>query len=92
MSATELAGRAGVGWATVQRFESSEGLPKSRSGTLERIKQVLEDAGVEFIGDPLKSPGVQLKRGPRQVASETREGGRRPGLRHRYRLKSNAAD
>lgn len=64
MSASELAKRAGVGWATVQRFESTEGVPDSRSGTLQRIKETLENAGVVFLGDPMKSPGVQLQRRP----------------------------
>ena len=62
MSASELARRAGVGWATVQRFERAEGVPDSRSGTLQRIKETLEDAGVTFLGDPVTSPGVQLER------------------------------
>ena len=64
MSASELAKRAGIGWATVQRFESVEGIPESRSGTLQRIKETLEEAGVIFLGDPVKSPGVQLRRAP----------------------------
>jgi transcriptional regulator with XRE-family HTH domain len=64
MSADELARRAGIGWATVQRFESAPGVPPSRSGTLERLKAALEDAGVEFTGDPIQSPGVQLRRRP----------------------------
>ena len=62
MSASELAKRAGVGWATVQRFESAEGVPDSRSGTLQSIKETLENAGVIFLGDPATSPGVQLQR------------------------------
>lgn len=62
MSASELAKQAGVGWATVQRFESVEGVPDSRSGTLQRIEETLENAGVIFLGDPMTSPGVQLQR------------------------------
>ena len=62
LSATELAERAGVGWATVQRFESAEGLPQGRSSTLQRIQDTLENAGVTFVGDPVASPGVQLRR------------------------------
>lgn len=50
-----------MGLATVQRFELAAGIPPSRSGTLERVKAALEAAGVLFIGDPLKSPGVQLR-------------------------------
>ena len=60
ISATELAERSGVDWATVQRFESAAGVPKSRSGTIARVKDALEAAGVVFIGDPIASPGVQI--------------------------------
>ncbi len=61
ISAAELANRAGVNWKTVQRFESADEIPKSRSGTLERVVVALESAGIRFIGDPLTSPGVQLR-------------------------------
>jgi DNA-binding transcriptional regulator YiaG len=62
ISASELAELAGVTWKTVQRFEASSGIPPSRSGTLERVKAALEGAGIEFIGDPVTSPGVRLRR------------------------------
>lgn len=60
ISANELAELANVGWATIQRFEDSAGIPPSRSGTLERVRRALENAGIEFIGDPISSPGVRL--------------------------------
>lgn len=60
MSAAELAERAEVTLRTVQRMESFEGVPPSRGGTLERIQAILEAAGIEFIGDPVTSPGVRL--------------------------------
>ena len=62
MSATELSKRAKVGWATIQRYESAEGVPNSRSGTLQRIKDTLEAAGIAFTGNPETSPGVRLRR------------------------------
>ena len=62
ISADELARRAGISWATIQRFESAPGIPPSRGGTLERVKTALEEAGIDFIGDPLRTPGVQLRR------------------------------
>jgi len=62
MSTDDLATRAGVGWATIKRFEATEGVPPSRGGTLEKVKSALEAAGIEFIGDPLTSPGVRLRR------------------------------
>jgi len=62
ISATELADMADVTWKTVQRFEAADGVPPSRGGTLERVQSALERAGVEFLGDPVVSPGVRLKR------------------------------
>lgn len=62
ITSEDLAALSGVGWATVRRFEEADGIPPSRSGTLERVKTALEKAGVEFLGDPVASPGVRLKR------------------------------
>lgn len=62
MSSKELSEISGIGWATIRRFEQSEGIPPSRAGTLERVRHALEDAGIEFIGDPVTSPGVRLRR------------------------------
>lgn len=62
ISADDLARAAAVGEATVKRFEAISGIPPSRSGTLERVKAALEAAGIEFIGDPISSPGVRLHR------------------------------
>ena len=61
VSVEELSQLSSVSWATIQRFESAGGVPKSRSGTLERVVVALESAGIRFIGDPLTSPGVQLR-------------------------------
>lgn len=62
ISSEELATMCSVGWATIRRFESAAGIPPSRGGTLERVTRALEAAGIEFIGDPVKSPGVRLRR------------------------------
>ena len=64
ISAAELAKRADVNWKTVQRFESSDGVPPNRAGTLDRVVETLEAAGIEFVGDPVTSPGVRLRRAP----------------------------
>lgn len=53
---------ADVPLRTIQRFETTDGIPPSRSGTLERVKAALEQAGIEFMGDPITSPGVRLRR------------------------------
>jgi transcriptional regulator with XRE-family HTH domain len=70
ISAAELSTLSGVDLRTIQRFERSLGVPPSRSGTLERIKGTLEARGIVLLGDPLSSPGVQLKR-----SGQTREQG-----------------
>jgi predicted transcriptional regulator len=62
ISAAELAERAGVTWKTIQRFETAEGIPANRSGTLDKVRAALEAQGIEFLGDPEKSPGVRLRR------------------------------
>jgi transcriptional regulator with XRE-family HTH domain len=64
ITADKLAGVATVTLRTIQRFERVQGVPVSRSGTLERVIAALEAEGIEFIGDPITSPGVQLNRKP----------------------------
>ena len=85
ISAAELASLAGVGHRTLQRFEAFDAVPDGRTAVLLQIIRALEDAGVEFIGDPVTSPGVQLKRRPSQLSSGTRKSDGRLNLRHRYR-------
>jgi hypothetical protein len=47
---------------TIQRFETAEGIPANRSGTLDKVRAALEAQGIEFLGDPETSPGVRLRR------------------------------
>jgi len=54
-SAEELASQAGITRATVSNIENKSVAP--RTGTIERILQVFEKEGVEFIG----TRGVELK-------------------------------
>jgi len=58
-SAEMLSDKSGVGAATIQRYEVSEGIPNANVRTLTAIK-TLEEAGIEFIGEPDKNPGVRL--------------------------------
>jgi len=51
-SAEVLAERVGVTRQTIQRLEQHDGLPPSRSQTLDEIQRAFEAAGVEFIGSP----------------------------------------
>lgn len=60
-SSQDLAEKAQVGWSTVKRFEDQDTVPNSRAGTLDKIIAILEAQGIEFIGDPITSPGVRLR-------------------------------
>ncbi len=60
-SAQDLADRSGIGFRTIQRFESESGIPGSRSKNLLTIRRVLENAGVVFIDQNGGGPGVRLK-------------------------------
>lgn len=60
-SAQELADRAGVSMKTVMRLESANGVPPSRSDTLNEIQLALESAGIEFIGSPADGPGIRIR-------------------------------
>jgi len=62
LTSRELASLSGIGWATIKRFEEADGVPPSRAGTLERVVEALQAEGIEFLGDPLKTPGVRLRR------------------------------
>jgi predicted transcriptional regulator len=57
ITARQLADRAGVSLPTIQRFESVDGIPPSRSSTLFDVKNALEAAGIDF----LPGNGVRLR-------------------------------
>ena len=54
----DVADAAGVGIATVWRFEAGDGV---RQSTIDTIRKALEDAGIEFIPENGGGPGVRLK-------------------------------
>jgi len=59
-SASVLSRNSGIGTTTIKRYELSEGVPNANVRTLTAIKNTLEEAGIEFIGEPDKNPGVRL--------------------------------
>lgn len=59
-TANDLADKAGIGVATIRRFETHDGVPSGQVRILEILKSALEKAGVEFIGTPDEGPGVRL--------------------------------
>jgi len=67
ITARELADRAGVSLPTVQRFESVDGVPPSRSSTLLDVQKALEASGIEF----LPGNGVSLREQEATKAAET---------------------
>lgn len=62
ISAAELAQISGVGHRTLQRFEATDGIPDGRTAVLQQLIKALESKGIVFKGDPINSPGVQLRR------------------------------
>jgi len=59
-SAKELAQRAHVGTATVQRIEHAKDLLYGQCRTIERIEHALVDGGVHFIEGADGEMGVQI--------------------------------
>lgn len=56
----DLSEKAGIGINTVTRFERGD---DARVSTAEKIKQALEQAGVEFIPENGGGSGVRLRKG-----------------------------
>ena len=56
----ELAARSSIVSRTVKRMESHNGVPKSNTQTLEKIRHAFESAGIEFIGTPEDRPGMRI--------------------------------
>ena len=59
-SAAQLSEVSGVGLTTIRRYEMTTGVPKANVGRLLFLKKSLEQAGIEFTGDPSINPGVTL--------------------------------
>jgi len=59
-SAAELSMASGVGLTTIRRYEMTPGVPQANVNRLSLLKQTLEQAGIEFTGDPAVNPGVTL--------------------------------
>ena len=60
-TARELAQKAEIGFSTLIRLESVDGVPSSNVKTLEAIQKTFEKAGVEFIGTPEAGAGVRWR-------------------------------
>lgn len=58
----DLAKYSGVGFSSMMRIESSNGVPGAHARTLEAIEKAFQQAGIEFIGTPEDRPGVRLSK------------------------------
>ena len=61
-SQDQLARRAGVGLATLQRIEQNKGIVKGNFSTVLKIQKALERADIHFIEDDFGQIGVRLDR------------------------------
>ena len=55
-----LAEASCVSSRTIHRIEVQAGLPNATAGNLKLLRETLEAAGIEFIGDADEGPGVRL--------------------------------
>ena len=61
-----MAEKCGVSSRTLRRIESEDGLHKATNANLRLIRETLQAAGIEFIGDAGEGPGVRLWSNPNQ--------------------------
>ena len=61
LTVAEMAKLAGIGFTTMVRLESSDGVPAGNVKTLTSVKSAIEKAGIEFIGTPESGAGVRWK-------------------------------
>jgi transcriptional regulator with XRE-family HTH domain len=64
-SVDKLAEVSAVGVRTIHRIEAQVGMPNATAGNLKLIRETLEAAGIEFIGDADDGPGVRLWTAPK---------------------------
>jgi len=59
-SISTLSEKSLVSVSTIKRIESHEGFKKATEANLRLIRETLQAAGIEFIGDADDGPGVRL--------------------------------
>ena len=59
-SISKLSERSSVSVSTIKRLESEDGFNKATEANLRLIRETLQAAGIEFIGDAGDGPGVRL--------------------------------
>ena len=61
LTVAEMAKLAGIGFTTMVRLESSDGVPAGNVKTLTSVKSAIEKAGIEFLGSPEEGAGIRWK-------------------------------
>ena len=61
-----LAEKTDVSSRTIKRIESQVGIPVATEANLRLIRETLQAAGIEFIGEAGEGPGVRLWATPNQ--------------------------
>ena len=59
-SISKLSESSSVSVSTIKRLESEDGFNKATEANLRLIRETLQAAGIEFIGDAGEGPGVRL--------------------------------
>lgn len=59
-SIRDLANETSISERTILRMEAGQGVPSSTPANLKSIRATLEDAGIEFIGNPDDRPGIRI--------------------------------
>ena len=62
ITVANLAELAGVGFTTIIRLESADGVPNGNIKTFDAVQKAFEKAGIEFIGSPEDGAGVRFKK------------------------------
>ena len=61
ITVANLAELAGVGFTTIIRLESADGVPNGNIKTFDAVQKAFDKAGIEFIGSPEDGAGVRFK-------------------------------
>ena len=62
ITVANLAELAGVGFTTIIRLESADGVPNGNIKTFDAVQKAFDKAGLEFIGTPEDGAGVRFKK------------------------------
>lgn len=62
LTVAEFAKLSGIGFTTMVRLESTNGVPNGNIKTFDAVQRAFDKAGIEFIGTPDDRPGVRLKK------------------------------